>query len=882
MFSALSGDVPLVGRSELLATIEKVLREDHYYGALVYGEIGTGKSAVAHHLLTQLQADLVPLLITPASALGGIPYGALAPFLLEATAEDMASPLSVLRQVMSFLRRCANGRFVVVVIDDAHLLDDGSSHLLAQLVTSRTIGMVAFSRPTTPVSDELVSLCRDGLFERLEVGPLTHDEAFELCTLVLDAGMVRGASDRLCDEASGNPLFLKAILDEALLGGSLIRADGVWTLTTDELTVPVALVDLVRAVTFEFEDLERKAFEVLALGEEVAFADLVRVSSEEAVSRLLRDGIIRNLPEDPAFATNAHAVYGRVARNLIPVGRSCLMRRELLAGEGPAALPPRARIRSALWSLDCGEPVAEAQLLTLAREALALLDPRSALRLAGAVRSSHLAPNARLYRAAALLDLGRLEESCELAEGLLERADTTELVGTAAVLEIRQLVAAGTDIRGTDTIVERWARASKDLPGDGEQRRLVAQAFGWNLAGRYSESLASLQPVVEPGSADTRVLAMAHGLIAEALGALGQCETGREHSTTALAVIESAPEAMLDVHRLVFFRHLSLLVHCGDFGAVEDALRHYPPAEGRDYSFISGSLAVLEAATEVRRGRFRSGLDRLRPALAYLRRSDDDALLPYALGVTAWAAAAVGDSGLAGRCSEELGQTHQRGNRQFALLARAFDAAAQILLGADDDGARLLDLAADAQAMHWSSCAKDILELATALGLERAAEPLADVTGTLEGTEADILHDYASALITHDAAALTAAGDRAEIFQKYLLATDACRRAIEVYAASGDSRSQRALAPVIRRRRGVIDGGLLAEPGELEGVSPLTSREREIATLALQGLSNREIARSLTVSTRTVEGHLYRIYVKLGISRRDELTAELGPLLRGT
>jgi DNA-binding CsgD family transcriptional regulator len=58
---------------------------------------------------------------------------------------------------------------------------------------------------------------------------------------------------------------------------------------------------------------------------------------------------------------------------------------------------------------------------------------------------------------------------------------------------------------------------------------------------------------------------------------------------------------------------------------------------------------------------------------------------------------------------------------------------------------------------------------------------------------------------------------------------------------------------------------------------PLTEREREIVTLAAQGLSNREIAERLVVSIRTTEGHLYRASAKLGITNR----AELAPLLRG-
>jgi DNA-binding CsgD family transcriptional regulator len=52
---------------------------------------------------------------------------------------------------------------------------------------------------------------------------------------------------------------------------------------------------------------------------------------------------------------------------------------------------------------------------------------------------------------------------------------------------------------------------------------------------------------------------------------------------------------------------------------------------------------------------------------------------------------------------------------------------------------------------------------------------------------------------------------------------------------------------------------------------PLTDREREIASLVGAGLTSREIADRLSVSVRTVDGHLYRIYSKLRIEDRDQL-----------
>jgi DNA-binding CsgD family transcriptional regulator len=59
-------------------------------------------------------------------------------------------------------------------------------------------------------------------------------------------------------------------------------------------------------------------------------------------------------------------------------------------------------------------------------------------------------------------------------------------------------------------------------------------------------------------------------------------------------------------------------------------------------------------------------------------------------------------------------------------------------------------------------------------------------------------------------------------------------------------------------------------------VVPLTAREREVALLAANGMSSREIAERLVVSVRTVDNHLQSTYTKLGISGRGELADALG------
>ncbi len=65
-----------------------------------------------------------------------------------------------------------------------------------------------------------------------------------------------------------------------------------------------------------------------------------------------------------------------------------------------------------------------------------------------------------------------------------------------------------------------------------------------------------------------------------------------------------------------------------------------------------------------------------------------------------------------------------------------------------------------------------------------------------------------------------------------------------------------------------------AEPGG--AVAALSAQELQIARLAAEGLSNREIGERLYLSPRTVGSHLYRIFPKLDITSRAQLAGRLG------
>nr|WP_281068011.1 helix-turn-helix transcriptional regulator [Arthrobacter stackebrandtii] len=89
--------------------------------------------------------------------------------------------------------------------------------------------------------------------------------------------------------------------------------------------------------------------------------------------------------------------------------------------------------------------------------------------------------------------------------------------------------------------------------------------------------------------------------------------------------------------------------------------------------------------------------------------------------------------------------------------------------------------------------------------------------------------------------------------------------ALRLAKAHGDSRLQREAK---NRLRGVVP----EEQQDLApGVVPLTPRELQVARLAIRGMGNRDIAAKIGVSVRTVEGHLYQVFAKLGITSRTDL-----------
>ncbi|MFE0026745.1 AAA family ATPase [Amycolatopsis sp. NPDC059021] len=191
---------------------------------------------------------------------------------------------------------------------------------------------------------------------------------------------------------------------------------------------------------------------------------------------------------------------------------------------------------------------------------------------------------------------------------------------------------------------------------------------------------------------------------------------------------------------------------------------------------------------------------------------------------------------------------------------RAYAVRAALVLGQSDEATQLAeeDLCA---AERWGA-ARPLGTALTTLGLvredEEAERALHKAVGTLASSPARL----------HLAHALTELGTFQARHGKPDKATATLRQAVELSKQCGARPLGRRAAEELRAARRTLSPAKENDHG-------LTRQENRIAVMAVQGLTNREIAAALHLTRRTVELHLSGAYRKLGITGRAELPGAL-------
>jgi ATP/maltotriose-dependent transcriptional regulator MalT len=247
---------------------------------------------------------------------------------------------------------------------------------------------------------------------------------------------------------------------------------------------------------------------------------------------------------------------------------------------------------------------------------------------------------------------------------------------------------------------------------------------------------------------------------------------------------------------------------------------------------------------------------------------------PYLMMLTALAAQAEAARGDAEAAAAALRRAEEAYGPQVAVflpeleLARAWERACV----GDTSAARMHALRAAQVARQSGMDAVEMRALHTAVRFDDGsqAERLGELAATLNTVMAEAIAEHARGLVDHDGDVLDAAADRFAELGAVALAADAAAQAAREHARTGQRGKETKSST---RAHGLASQHEIRTPAVHSVTQPLpiTAREREIVMLAAAGLSNREIAERLSVSVRTVEGHVYRIFAKLGIERREQL-----------
>jgi DNA-binding CsgD family transcriptional regulator len=162
----------------------------------------------------------------------------------------------------------------------------------------------------------------------------------------------------------------------------------------------------------------------------------------------------------------------------------------------------------------------------------------------------------------------------------------------------------------------------------------------------------------------------------------------------------------------------------------------------------------------------------------------------------------------------------------------------------------------------------------------RVRDRLVELGGLLGSRLAALLASSGAALAAEDGPALDRTAAAFQDLGALLLAAEAAAAAARAHQRAGREPSANTSKERAARLAAACQGA--HTPG-LDGdalASTLTSREREVATLAAAQTSSRDIAARLGLSVRTVDNYLGRAYAKLGVSSRAELAALLGTIPR--
>ncbi|WP_181419831.1 LuxR C-terminal-related transcriptional regulator [Arthrobacter psychrolactophilus] len=233
-----------IGRLPHILELRRATQEAPWRGAVVLGQGGIGKTALIQEFLATVPAHTVTEYLRGTALTAGTPYGILG-LLLGRSGLSAARQLS-LAEVMTALsqrmRPAGSGGIPLVVVDNAECADTWSALALSELARTGKIRLILLCRRITGLTLEFSSLWRAGQLLRVELTAMTASETRSLLCQELEGVCSLSVANELWRRSRGNPLFLKALLNQAVSMGAVTMVDETWVWHEGRLgaTTPLA------------------------------------------------------------------------------------------------------------------------------------------------------------------------------------------------------------------------------------------------------------------------------------------------------------------------------------------------------------------------------------------------------------------------------------------------------------------------------------------------------------------------------------------------------------------------------------------------------------------------------------------------------------------
>jgi DNA-binding CsgD family transcriptional regulator len=817
---------------------------------------------------------MTTLQVTASRSAADLPFGAVAPLLHAALPEPgtVDDRSDLLRRSVAALAEPADGPRRLVFVDDAHLLDDASATLIHQVAVMGAATILATVGAGEHAPDPVVALWKDGLARRVDVDGLGRESIEELLSSVLGGAVDPATAVEFTERCQGNVLFLRELVVGALDDGSLRSDGGLWRLV-QRLSPSARLVEIVETRLGRLGEEERALMEIVSFGEPLGQAELATLFDPALAEALERRNLLASHLEGRRLQLHlAHPIYGDVLRAGTPALRTRKIA-ELLADAFEAIGYERHEdlLRVATWRYMAGggDPDVLLEGATIARWRY---DFPLAENLARAAVDAGAGFDAALLAAHLAGLQGRRDEAeGELVRLAAEAVDDVQRGQVAVTRFDNTFVVTGRDSFGVLDEAEH-SISDADWRHRLESRRLV-ELLGTEGPGACVEPAQRL--VTEAGG-DAQAFACLIGALC--LGRLGRLDAALELSDrgfVARQMVVAPPSWYVWWHTVA--QCLALLT-AGRFEEAEKIIEaHHSQALAEGSTEAQGVFAVLGGVAVGDRGRVVTAASRAREALAVNQQLGRLVLVRQDHIVRALALALGGRPDEAAdelEALDALGLPPLLHDEVDLIQARAWTTAAagdipgacDQLLQAADLGVEIGDLRGEVAALHG---------LARMGRAREVQDRLAAASTRVEGDLAPARAVHTAALARRDAAALEAVSLDFEAMGADLLAAEASADAAVARHQAGEQRD----ASAAERRASLLAARCEdPETPALQAIElrvRLTTSERDAAVLAEAGRSNKEIAAQLHLSPRTVENRLQRVYEKLGIAGRSELTEAL-------